>query len=158
MEIEIKVEESKPENIHEFIQAYWGSDIVVANNRVYKASELEGFSAFAKGYLAGLLSYSVHKNILNIISLNSIRESIGIGSKLIEHTIKFAMENNMKYIRLFTTNDNTNALKFYQKRGFDIKKVRINQIEKSRKIKPQIPLTGFDDIKIKHEIELEYIL
>jgi hypothetical protein len=31
--------------------------------------------------------------------------------------------------------------------------VRLNQIEKSRKIKPSIPLTGCDGIPIRHELQ-----
>lgn len=33
--------------------------------------------------------------------------------------------------------------------------IHINAIKESRKIKPQIPLLGFDDIPILHEIEFE---
>ncbi|MDP2975645.1 MAG: hypothetical protein Q8N45_05465, partial [Anaerolineales bacterium] len=62
--------------------------------------------------------------------------------------------------RLFvvTTNDNTPALRFYQKRGFVIAAVRINAIEQSRKLKPEIPFAGEDGIPIRDEIELEMIL
>ena len=50
---------------------------------------------------------------------------------------------------------NLNALQFYQKRGFDIVKLHINAVKQSRKIKPEIPLIGFNGIPIRHEIELE---
>jgi ribosomal protein S18 acetylase RimI-like enzyme len=56
---------------------------------------------------------------------------------------------------LVTTNDNTRALRFYQKRGFTICAVRLNVMDESRKIKPQISLTGEDGIPIRDEIELE---
>lgn len=53
-----------------------------------------------------------------------------------------------------TTNDNTHALRFYQKRGFVITAIRVNAMEEQRKKKP-IPLTGNDGIPIRDEIELE---
>ena len=56
---------------------------------------------------------------------------------------------------LITTNDNLSALQFYQKRGFDMSRLYHNAVDKSRKIKPQIPLTGANGIPIRHEIELE---
>jgi hypothetical protein len=59
---------------------------------------------------------------------------------------------------LITTNDNTKALRFWQKRGFRLAAVHRNAVEKSRKIKPEIPLTGNDGIPIKDEIELEMAL
>jgi hypothetical protein len=36
--------------------------------------------------------------------------------------------------------------------------LHVNAIEESRKIKPQIPLYGFDGIPIMHEVEFEKIL
>ncbi|CAM4379288.1 hypothetical protein PAAL109150_23605 [Paenibacillus alkaliterrae] len=43
---------------------------------------------------------------------------------------------------LLTSNDNIKAIRFYQKRGFDIKAVHQNAITEARKIKPSIPLIG----------------
>lgn len=54
-----------------------------------------------------------------------------------------------------TTNDNLNALRFYQKRGLVLVAVHPNALEQSRKIKPQIPLIGEYGIPLRHEIELE---
>jgi len=59
---------------------------------------------------------------------------------------------------LITTNDNINAIKFYQKRGFDLKAAHINAMDISRKLKPGIPLIGMHNIPIKHELEFEIIL
>jgi hypothetical protein len=59
---------------------------------------------------------------------------------------------------LITTNDNTAALRFWQKRGFKLLRVHRNAVEKSRKLKPEIPLTGNDGIPIRDEIELEMML
>lgn len=59
--------------------------------------------------------------------------------------------------RGIATNDNTRALRFYQKRGFTIAAFRPNAIEAQRKLKP-IPLFGADGIPIRDEIELEIIL
>ena len=60
-----------------------------------------------------------------------------------------------KNIVLITTNDNLNALKFYQKRGFDLSRLYLNAVDEARKIKPDIPLSGNDGIPLHHEIELE---
>ena len=42
---------------------------------------------------------------------------------------------------LITTNDNINAIRFYQKRGFDMERLFHNALDMSRKIKPEIPLS-----------------
>ena len=54
-----------------------------------------------------------------------------------------------------TTNDNIRAIRFYQKRGFDMAAFRRNALDVSRKLKPEIPLVGDDGIPLRHEIEFE---
>ena len=57
-----------------------------------------------------------------------------------------------------TTNDNLKAIGFYQKRGFDMTRLHYKSVEKSRKIKPEIPLIGDYGIPLRHELEFEYVL
>lgn len=59
---------------------------------------------------------------------------------------------------MVTTNDNTSALRFYQKMGFCLHKLRVGIVEESRKTKSQISLIGNINIPIRDEIELEMIL
>jgi RimJ/RimL family protein N-acetyltransferase len=56
---------------------------------------------------------------------------------------------------LITTNDNTAALRFYQRRGFTLAAIHCDAVSRSRQIKPEIPLIGNDGIPIRDEIELE---
>jgi hypothetical protein len=63
-----------------------------------------------------------------------------------------------KRLWLITTNDNLHALRFYQRRGLVLVAVHRNAIEQSRKLKPQIPKLGYDNIPVRDEIELELIL
>lgn len=58
-------------------------------------------------------------------------------------------------IKLITTNDNMNAIRFYQKRGFDMVHLYYDSVAASRKLKPSIPMVGDFGIPIKHEIEFE---
>jgi hypothetical protein len=54
-----------------------------------------------------------------------------------------------------TTNDNVDALRFYQRRGFRLTAVRCGAVDQSRRtVKPQIPVTGNYGIPIRDEIEL----
>lgn len=48
-----------------------------------------------------------------------------------------------------------NAIRFYQKRGFDMIKIHHNAVDVARKLKPSIPILGDFGIPIKHEIEFE---
>ena len=90
--------------------------------------------------------------------MNSLAEGVGIGSALMEALKKIAVKAGCKRIRAITTNDNTAALRFWQKRGFTLAALYPNSIEESRKLKPEIGLFGDDGIPIRDEIELEFVL
>lgn len=61
-------------------------------------------------------------------------------------------------IRSLSPDDNLNALRFYQKRGFVLVAIYRNALDIARKLKPEIPLIGNDGIPLRDEIELEMIL
>lgn len=69
-----------------------------------------------------------------------------------------AKRDGLTRVVLFTTNDNLHALRFYQKRGFDMVQIHRNAVEQARTLKPEIPLIGMDNIPLRHEIELEMLL
>jgi len=92
------------------------------------------------------------------VTLASDRPSQGIGSRLIERVVEVARRRKLRRVWLITTNDNVDALRFYQKRGFALVAVYPRAVERSRLVKPEISLSGNDGIPIRDEIELELIL
>ena len=69
-----------------------------------------------------------------------------------------AREAGCTRLWLITTNDNLDALQFYQRRSFRIAAVHSNAAEQTRRLKPTIPLVGDHGIPIRDEIELERLL
>jgi ribosomal protein S18 acetylase RimI-like enzyme len=136
----------------------WGAEIIVVHGEVFRPVELPGFAACAGEEILGLLTFRMDADACEIMTLNSWREGAGIGSALIEAARQAAGRGKCRRLFLVTTNDNTAALRFYQKQGFTIAAVRLNVMEQSRKIKPEIPPTGEDGIPIRDEIELEIVL
>lgn len=141
-----------------FISERWGSTISVSRGKVHDTTELPGFICEAKGKVTGLITYHISGDDCEIVTLDSIQRNSGLGTSLLNRVIQKAREKNCKRVWLITTNDNTKAIRFYQKRGFEMVGFYRNAMEESRKLKPEIPLTGEDDIPIKHEIEFEYRL
>lgn len=133
----------------------WGSEMVVAHGDVLFPAELEGFIAFAGEEKDGLVTYQIKGEACEIVTLNSLKPNLDIGSQLVCHLAGFAREKGCNRLWLVTTNDNTNALRFYQKIGFHMRALRPGIIPEYRKIKPEIPLKGADGIPIRDEIELE---
>lgn len=137
---------------------HWGSEIAVAHGAVYRPAELPGFVAGDGGQWLGLLTYHINGDACEIVTIDSLMPNAGIGTALIEAVRQAAQRAGCRRLWLITTNDNTAALRFYQKRGFALAALYPNAVTRSRQIKPVIPLTGNDGIPIRDEIELEMIL
>ena len=65
-----------------------------------------------------------------------------------------AWKQGCRRLSVVTTNDNVRALGFYQRRGFVLTALRARAVEKSRRLKPEIPELGFFGIPIRDELEL----
>jgi len=103
----------------------------------------------------GLLTYALEDGECEIVSLNALVEGRGVGSSLVHEAIKVARLHGCSRVWLITTNDNTQALRFYQRLGMVIVAIYPNAVAESRKLKPEIPEIGMDGIPIRDEIELE---
>jgi GNAT superfamily N-acetyltransferase len=106
----------------------------------------------------GLITYRFGADDCEIVTFNSLIEGQGIGTALIDAVKAVAVEENCTRMWLITTNDNMQALRYYQKRGFRLVAVYPSALDESRKIKPEIPLFGKDGIPLRDEIELEMSL
>jgi len=141
-----------------YIAERWGAPTVIAHGVVYRPQELQGFVAHSDDERIGLITYHVAEGECEIVSLNSDRRGSGIGTALLEAVKDAAWEKCCRRLWLITTNDNLDALRFYQRRGFTLVAVHRNAMEASRRLKPEIPLIGEYGIPLHDEIELEMIL
>jgi Acetyltransferases len=141
--------------INEFIIAHWFSTDMVIRGKVFDMTILDGFATYENEKIIGLITYRFEENECEIMSLDSLKEKQGIGTALLSKVINIAKENKCEKIKLITTNDNINAITFYQKRGFDLAKLYLNAVDLSRKLKPSIPLIGDFGIPLKHELEFQ---
>ena len=151
-----EIQESDHGWIIRMTRKHWGDEYVVVHNVIYKPHELPGFIAIdLSGKRIGLVTYSLDNEEREIVTLNSFVERIGVGSALLEAVAEYAKKAGCSRVWLITTNDNITALAFYQKRGYELVAVYRGILEKSRKIKPSVPLISDEGIPIRDEIELE---
>jgi N-acetylglutamate synthase and related acetyltransferases len=137
---------------------HWGGEEMISRGNIYRPEQLEGFVVEDGNEWIGLLTFLIKDRECEVTSLDSLREGQGIGSTLIDQALEEARTRGCKRLFLITTNDNLNALGFYQKRGFEIVAIYRGAINESRKIKPSISMIGMNDIPLRDEIELEMIL
>ena len=153
------------------LQERWNGYEVVTRGKIHDASRLPGFIARTNNSLqlrtgrvlpvgepVGLVTYIIEEGACEIVTLDSLFEGLSIGSELVMAVRRVAEQAGCTRLWLITTNDNTHAIRFYQKRGFHLAQAYPNAIEASRKLKPAIPLIGYDNIPIRDELEFEYPL
>ncbi len=144
--------------MREVMRKWWGSETVIIRKTEYEPAEMAGFIALLNGEKVGLVILRYEETFCEIMSLTTSGTHPQIGSQLMSSAIESAKKHGARKIIVVTTNDNTNALRFYQKMGFYTHKLRVGIVEESRKMKPQIPLDGNFNIPIRDEIELEMVL
>lgn len=144
--------------LRQFWKKNWGDEFVVAHGVIYRPDTLEGFIAYDGPAWVGGITYAFSDGECEIVSLDSEREGQGLGTKLLNAVVDEAQKQSCRRVFLITTNDNLNALGFYQKRGFALVKIYRGAVNESRKIKPGIPDIGMNNIPLRDEIELEIVL
>ena len=153
----------KPEDrnwVAHFMDEHWGSTKIVSRGRAYYGHLLPGYAAEMDDApddapAAGLITYNIEGDQCEIVTMNSLEQGIGIGTALLEMVKQTAIEAECRRLWVITTNDNLEALQFYQKRGLVLAALYPNALAETRKMKPQIPLVGKHDIPLRDEIELE---
>lgn len=162
--IRATTDEDKPW-IRRLLRRYWATESVLSKGKVTNAVDAPGLAAFQNDEPVGLITYNIAESPekpgqqeCEILTHNSMADSGGIGSCLLAAVRNEARAHNCHRLWLVTTNDNTPAIRFYQRRDFDICALHKNAISKARELKPEIPDEGLDGIRVRHEIELEYVL
>ena len=150
-----RISSSNRNLVNAFIKQHWYTTTMIIRGKEIDMTKVDGFYFRDGKTIIGLITYIVYNNTLEITSLDSLQENQGIGSELVETVIHEAKERNLQKIVLITTNDNINAIRFYQKRGFDMAHLFRNAMDISRKLKPEIPSIGDNSIPLRHEIEFE---
>ena len=141
--------------IASFITDSWGSPMSVSRGRIFNTANLPGYICKKENKIIGLLTYNIDEGDCEIVTLNSKISNLGLATQMINKVIEKAKNCGCRRVWLITTNDNTHALRFYQKRGFEWIGFYKNSMDESRKLKPEIHEFGDDKIPIKHEIEFE---
>lgn len=148
------------ESVQPLLVARWGSHLIASKGKLIDGTTLHGYIVESEdGKVLGLITLNITNDGCEIVSLDSIASGQGIGTALIEAGVTYARKARCQRIWVITTNDNLEALRFYQKRGMHMKALYPGAIDYARKeLKPEIPEIGEHGIPLRDEIELEMIL
>jgi GNAT superfamily N-acetyltransferase len=115
-----------------------GGPEIVAGGRLFRLADHPAFVARDGGDRVGLAVWTPGPPP-ELLAILALRKGDGTGSALLR-----AVEAGCpaQHLRVRTTNDNLDALRFYQRRGFVLVAVHRNAVTDARRLKPQIPLIG----------------
>ena len=133
----------------------WGTDIVVGHGVVFTPADLPGLLAERDGETVGLLTYEIDGDALEVVTIDAFPPAAGTGSALLDAAVGVARSAGCRRMWLMTTNDNLDALRFYQRRGFRLVALRPGALAASRALKPELPETGAYGIPLRDELDLE---
>jgi len=138
-----------------FMTERWAVPLAAGGGRLHRLDDLPGFAAVsADGAVAGVVTYLIEADACEVVSIDSVVQGEGVGTALLEATCEAAAAAGCRRVRLITTNDNLDALRFYQRRGFVLAELRPEAVDESRRMKPQIPPVGAYGIPIRDELVL----
>lgn len=141
--------------LHELLRLRWSGGSLLLRGRVIAPADVEALAAYDGERLTGVATWRMEGKVLYLLTLNNITDQRGVGVALLQATIELARERQAPLMRAIVTNDNLNALGFYQRRGFRIIAVHPGAVDTIRAMNPNIPAIGAYKIPIRDEIELE---
>lgn len=141
-----------------YLREAWFDERLVVHGEVIYPSSLSGYIAEVDGFFAGLATFRIDGSACELVSLNSVKAWQGAGTRLLAAVIAVARQAGCRRLWLVTTNDNLDALRFYQRRGLRITAIRPGAVDAARVLKPSIPLSGEYGIPLHDEIEMEIVL
>jgi GNAT superfamily N-acetyltransferase len=141
--------------LEELLRLRWSGGALLLRGRMIAPSDVEALAAYDGDRLAGVATWRLEGKVLYIVTLNNITDQRGVGVALLDATMKLGREKGAALVRVIVTNDNLNALGFYQRRGFKIVGVFPGAVDTIRSLNPNLPVMGANRIPMRDEIELE---
>jgi GNAT superfamily N-acetyltransferase len=152
------MQQTDRDEVARFIEEHWHGPAIAVHGELIYPHEHEGWIERVDGRIAGLLTYRFGEQGMELLTMNSVQQRMGIGSSLMLQAIETARERACPRIWLITTNDNLPAVGFYQRLGFRVVQVHVGAADRSRELKPAIPLVGLRGIEIHDEWEMELLV
>ncbi len=131
------------------VRDWAGTSIVVHGDEI----DLLSFPALIAGEREGIAIFRAD-DPAELLLLHAWRKWGGVGSALVEALAARLRDRGVHSLRVTTTNDNLDALRFYQRRGFRLVELRPGAVNAARRRKASIPELGDYDIPLTDELDL----
>lgn len=152
------VGEEERGRLAELLKREWGSIEVISRGRAHDLSECPALFSLDGDRVVGLVTYRIDGEDCELLTIDAFERGRGVGSQLLEAVAGRARAAGCQRLWLITTNDNLDAIRFYQRRGLRLVAVHVGAVDEARRLKPEIPHVGEYGIPIRDELEFEVSL
>lgn len=142
--------------LRELIATTWGLPVVSTSGQ-HDPADLPGFVAEQGERRVGVLTYRLDLKGMEVVTLNSLLTGHNIGSALLEKARSQADRSGVR-LWLITTDENTRAIRFYQRRGMDMVVVHRGFVDVVKQAKPVPEGFRIGGFGFRDALEFEYPL
>lgn len=135
------------------IDETWGG-MVARLDEIVDPRSLPAYVALLDGEPVGAITLSVHAQRCEIVTIEAMVRRQGVGSALVRRAVEHTRDAGAHDLWLITTNDNTDAIAFYDASGFTLVTRHAGAVDRARRtLKPTIPVVGANGVPIRDELE-----
>jgi ribosomal protein S18 acetylase RimI-like enzyme len=128
---------------------------VVTPQAAYLPTDVSGLAIVCPaGEILGLVTWALSGSTAEIVTLDSLCEGKGLGSRLLAAAEQAAAAQGAVETVIVTTNDNLRAFGLYVRRGYRLVAVHLDGMDAVRAVKPGVPLAGEHGIPLRDLWEL----
>jgi GNAT superfamily N-acetyltransferase len=139
--------------LHDQLVRRWGLPVVSVSG-AHDPSAYPGFVAEEEGRTLGVATYRTTGNDCELITLDAMERNRGVGTRLLA-AVKSVADGSACRLWLITTNENIDAIRFYQRRGMDLRALHRDFDQLVRRHKPSTS-EAIDGIAVRHALEFSY--
>ncbi|QPC45851.1 GNAT family N-acetyltransferase [Mangrovibacillus cuniculi] len=151
----IQIQQKDRDMVRSFFIKHWGSPQMVVSSGNYQCDELEGmYVKDDEGNIHALLTYMIRSGECEIVSIDCTKPNKGFGKQLLQAAEAVAKAAGCYRMKVITTNDNFDALRFFQKNHYFLSELRVKAVDQARTVKREIPLVSAEGVAIRDELIL----
>lgn len=138
-----------------------GGPQVVSNSTLHTLADYPAGIAVTDDSPIGFVVYIPEPPECELLAINVVTQYLGVGSKLMGWAEQQALQQNCTRMWLATTNDNLDALRFYQRRGYrlcELHRDAFADVLAQKGLNPKQRVEGNYNIIIHDELILEKTL
>ncbi len=133
-----------------------GGPMVVSQGTAYQLRDYPSLIADSEAVPIGFATFRIEGAQAELLALAATEQWQGTGSALLAAVETKVEQAGCQRLMLCTTNDNTDALRFYQRRGYHLKALNAGAFAEVQRIKGMTgQIVGQHQIVIRDELVLE---